>query len=63
MQNVTATQWVLCFNEAACNTGGTPASGDRLQGRNERCFNEAACNTGGTLGCCWRCRTTARSLQ
>ena len=35
------------FNEAACNTGGTPMS-DMWWTASSGCFNEAACNTGGT---------------
>ena len=37
-----------CFNEAACNTGGTPSGGESGHHPVAR-FNEAACNTGGTL--------------
>ena len=38
----------LCaFNEAACNTGGTP-TGPASNVRTSAFFNEAACNTGGT---------------
>ena len=35
------------FNEAACNTGGTPSS-PWMPTAWSRTFNEAACNTGGT---------------
>ena len=36
------------FNEAACNTGGTPAHEFRRLAYHPLRFNEAACNTGGT---------------
>ena len=36
-----------CFNEAACNTGGTPTNAPDTA-LAPACFNEAACNTGGT---------------
>ena len=38
---------IQCFNEAACNTGGTPRSPGLRAAPSHR-FNEAACNTGGT---------------
>ena len=38
-----------CFNEAACNTGGTPPTRRASARCSVACFNEAACNTGGTL--------------
>ena len=41
-----------CFNEAACNTGGTPV-GRLHRGAAGSRFNEAACNTGGTRNEDW----------
>ena len=37
-----------CFNEAACNTGGTLTNPGPVYSQPSG-FNEAACNTGGTL--------------
>ena len=39
----------MSFNEAACNTGGTPGTLAAPDDAGVPRFNEAACNTGGTL--------------